>query len=809
MTKHLYYFFILSSIIILSGCKKDYYNPDNNKISLSASELFDDSTAVISSDFNWKTSQNIDITVKVDNNNSQNYYTIEVFDSNPVINSDAILYSKGVAKQNQDYKATITIPKTDTYTDTAVSYLFIKQTSPSKLSVIKMAKISGANISVDFSTNSSTSSTKSSSIFTKYNVKSSDIDDSSIIKEYPTPNSGLTEITSTSGNSMTLESGKKYIIPAGETYSGNITFPYTDSYLYIEGTWDNTSSSVSTNGWNIIIQNGGIITTTNKATFKINSSSTLFTANGGKINGNNISITQNNESESKMVNLGEMEYSDMNDIIGLYNYGTLTVSNYLETNSSNAEIFNEGTLTINNNTDNKTVMQGTFQNSGIVIITGDLTSNTSTFSLINNHYFETYQLDIQGTIQNNCKFIVDDTAELNSTSTLNVSSGGLFKAKKMDIAGTTINLESDAILEVDDLDFKNAGASYIYGPSTGNYALARLYDIKITNWSKPTLDGNLEIESSDYPTNKKATAYYGGENIKFVEEGSSDLTIAYTTCNNDGNNSANGEDPVDPDFPVVESSETYTFLFEDLWPTLGDYDMNDLVMDVKPTYYKDKDNKIEKMTILITLRANGGSLKLGGAIQLDGITQDQISDVTRESEITLTGSTFQTQSNGLESNQTYIVIPLFDESHEAFGLSSKALINTVNGGETATPKTILYTLSFTTPLQSSSLILSKFNVFIVNGGYTDSRYEIHLAGYSPTDKGSTLKFGTQDDNSNVNLYKSVNNLIWALAVPGPLSYPLEYTKITKAYPDFKNWATSGGTTNTDWYNNPDNEFIYN
>jgi len=816
MTKKIYYFFILSSIIILSGCKKDYYNPDNNEISLSASELFDDSTAVISPDFNWSTTQDIEITVKVDNNNnSKKYYTIEVFDSNPVINSDAILYSKGVAKQDQDYKTTITIPKTDAYTDTAVSYLYIKQTtSPSNLSVIKMAKISGVDISVDFSTNSSisisTSSTKSSSIFTKYNVKSSAIDDSNIINKYPTPDSGLTEITSTSGNSINLESGKKYIIPTGETYSGNITFSWTDSYLYIEGTWENTSSNISTNGWNVIVQNGGKISSTNKAALKVNSSSILFTADGGEIDGNNISISQVNGSESKIVNLGVMGFSYMNDILGLYNYGTLTISDYLKTNSSNAEVYNEGKLTINNNTDNKTSMQGTFENSssGEVIITGDLTSNSSTFLLINNHYFETYQLDIQGTIENNCKFIVDDTAELNSTSTLNVATGGIFKAKKMDIAGTTIKLESDAILEVDDLDIKNAGASYIYGPSTGNYALARLYDIKITNWSKPTFDGNLEIESSNYPTNKNATAYYVGENLRFVEEGSSDLTIASTTCNDGGNNSAEGEDPADPDFPVIESSETYTFLFEDLWPTLGDYDMNDIVMDIKPSYYKDKDNKIEKMTVLITLRANGGSFKLGGAIQLDGITQDEVSDVTRESEIALTGSTFQTQSNGLESYQTYVVIPLFDESHEAFGLASSALINTVSGGETSTPKTILYTLSFTTPLEYSSLILSKFNVFIVNGGYTNSRYEIHLAGYSPTDKGSTLKFGTQDDNSNVNLYKSVNNLIWALAVPGSLSYPLEYTKITKAYPDFKNWATSGGTTNTDWYENPDSEYIY-
>ena len=810
MPKFLSCFLIFSFVIMLSGCKKDYYNPDNNETSLSASELFDDPTAEISADFDWKTTKNINIEVKVnDQYNGRYYYIVEVFDDNPINNQDAILYSKGVAKLEQDYSATITIHETDTDEESTGSYLFIKQTSPSGHSVIKMAKISGDNLSVDFGKDNSVKSlTKSSSIETK-SSEITEIDDSGITKEYPTPNTTLlTNLTNTLGTTLSLLTGTSYIIPAGETFSGNLSFPYTDSYLYIEGTWENTSSNISTNGWKIIVQNGGKITSTKKATLKINSSSILFTADGGNIDGNNISITQNNESESKIVNLGEMEYSDMNDIIGLYNYGTLTISDYIATNSSNAEILNEGKLTINNNTNNKTSMQGTFQNSGVVTITGDLTSNTSTFILINNGSFETYQLDIQGTIENNCHFIVDDTAELNSTSTLNVSSGGIFMAKKMDVAGTTINLESDAILEVDDLDFKNAGASYIYGPSTGNYALARLYDIKITNWSKPTFDGNLEIESSDYPTNKSATFYDVGNNVIFVAEGESDLTIASTDCNIVGNNSTDTEAPTETTFPITQTSETYTYLFEDLWPALGDYDMNDIVMDINPTYYIDEDNMVEKMTVLITLRASGGTYKLGGAIQLDGITQDEISDVTRESEITLTGSTFQTQSNGLESGQKYAVLPLFDESHKALGLSSNTFINTINGGETLTPKTILYTLNFTTPLQYSSLILSKFNVFIINGGYTNSRYEIHLAGYSPTDRANTLKFGTQDDNSNVNLYKSNTHLIWALAVPGPISYPLEYIKITKAYPDFKNWAISGGTTNTDWYNYPKSEFIY-
>ena len=819
--KTLSYLFIFSLIFILSGCEKELNDSDTNtKIN-------------IPSDFDYSLTKDIDITVKVnDKYDGQYYYTVEIFDSNPIINHDANLLSKGSANQKQDYEATVTVLKT-------LNYIYIRQTSPTsptKLSVVKIKKISGDNISVDFvgTVTSVKSLTKSSAFTTKTNKGSSDIDDSDITKEYSTPDiSELTQITASSKSSITLETGKKYIIPAEETYSGKITFPYTDSYLYIEGTWNNTSSSVSTNGWKVIVQNGGKITSTAKTTLKINSSSILFTADGGIIDGNNISVTQNNESGSKIVNLGEMGYSDMNDIIGLYNYGTLTISDYLTTNSSNAKIFNEGTLTINNDTNNKTSMQGTFQNSGIVTITGDLTSNTSDFLLINNGPFEIKQLKIKGTIQNNCKFIVDDTAKLNSSSTLNISSKCIFKAATMDIAGTTINLESDAILEVNYLNFINSGASYIYGSSTGNYALARLYKIELGDWSKPTFDGNLEIESSDYPTNENETSYNCEDNVNFVEEGESDLTIASTECNIDGNIPEGGDSPKDIPFPIIESStNVYTYLFEDCWPNLRDYDMNDIVMDIKNiSYSKNSENYIESMTITAVLRADGGVYKLGGAIQLDGIESENINSILGESEDNLTGEVFNINTkNGTEKGQTYAVIPLFDEAHAALG-ASVTMTNTIkDGGNTPTSKTISLTINFkeNTKLSSSDLSMNKLNVFIIGHDnkmeYNDitinndincadgKRREIHLAGYAPTNLGTKSLFGTGDDNSSTSnvssLYKSNTNLIWGLAVPGPLSYPSEKIKITTAYPDFEDWTTSGGTTNNDWYNNHSSGYIY-
>jgi len=811
--KTLSYFFILSFILILAGCEKEFNDSD---IQTSVSDNL--STAVIPSDFDYSLTKDINIEIKVDDQYSGEYhYLIEVFDSNPITNSDAALLSKGTANQNQEYKATVTVSKTDTDAETA-AYLYIRQTSPSGFSVIKMAEISNDDISVNFGTETAVKSlTKSSSFETKTTGEDSEIDDSGIINSYTTP-TGLTQITASTG---TLIAGTNYIIPAGVTYSGTITFPATgSSSLYIEGTWENTTSSGNIKGSTIIIQNGGKITSTVTSTLSMDKSSLLFIANGGTFDGNNISISYTyNSLESKIVNYGEMECSAISDLIGLYNYGILTINGGLTAQHTVTKILNKGTLTVNGDV----TMHGVFQNTKIntTTITGKFTADGSDgVTIINNGFLEINNLTIQSTtLHNNGKLIIDnDFTTVSNTVTINIASGALIKTTNYIAASTSaITMEDSSILQVTNQMTVNS-KSTISGPAGGTeYALVRLKKVEVTeNWHYIKCSGNIEIESSDYDENDIICT----GNAKFVEEGSSDFTIDATDYNLGGNTFESG-DPKEVPFPVIESSSgIYTYLFEDCWPDLGDYDMNDIVLDIKNiSYSKNAENYIESMNITAVLRAAGGAYKIGGAIQLDGVESGKISSISGESEENLAGDVFDRTSSGIESGQTYAIIPLFDEAHAALGVS-KTMTNTRTDGEgnTAASKTITITINFNgNSVSSSDLSMKKLNVFIV--GYDDGitcadgkRREIHLAGYTPTDLGTLSLFNTGDDNSNTsdvsNLYKSKTNLIWGLAVPGSLSYPLEYKSITKAYPDFYEWTTSGGTTNTDWYNNSSSEYIF-
>ena len=237
--------------------------------------------------------------------------------------------------------------------------------------------------------------------------------------------------------------------------------------------------------------------------------------------------------------------------------------------------------------------------------------------------------------------------------------------------------------------------------------------------------------------------------------------------------------------------------------------MNDLVMDLTPTYSTDANNKVTQLRLDIVLRAIGATKRLAAGLQLDGVSPSAITNVTRSNSAGANGSIFSVGTNGLEQGQTYAVIPLFDVVHEALGRSSSVMTNTIKGSPNSVNSlTVPFTIIFNTPMDKASISLEKFNVFIVNGGYKSKRHEIHMAGFQPTDKADHSKFGMADDNSNVRPYTSKGNLIWGLAIPGSAKYASEWESIKVAYPEFESWATSSGTTNKEWYKNPNLKAVY-
>src|SRR5690606_37614643 len=236
---------------------------------------------------------------------------------------------------------------------------------------------------------------------------------------------------------------------------------------------------------------------------------------------------------------------------------------------------------------------------------------------------------------------------------------------------------------------------------------------------------------SDHTANEQhSTRYTITSPARIVNYDQSTVVIAATDCNAGGNNDAGaGTDPDDQTAPEV-SLGTYSYAFEDNWPSFGDYDMNDFVVDMEITKFQNTENKVTKVSLKTKLRSVGAAKRLAAAIQLDDVLANNVKAVTY-SNSDIVGNNFQLSSNGTESGQTYAVLPITSDAHKAFGLSEVEFISTKNGK--FAPVEVTITTEFNVPLDNFTY--ENLNVFIINFMQNQAgRNEVHLAGYSATDK---------------------------------------------------------------------------
>jgi len=250
-----------------------------------------------------------------------------------------------------------------------------------------------------------------------------------------------------------------------------------------------------------------------------------------------------------------------------------------------------------------------------------------------------------------------------------------------------------------------------------------------------------------------------------------------------------------------------SLLVEDLWPSLGDFDFNDLVVDCQYENVTNAASNIVDMYIKVKVRAIGAGFNNGFGIQLP-VASSLVSSVS------LTDQAGVVKNIGVEAGQTLATIIAFNDAYTVLpSMGGGTGVNVIPGNLYRTPVDILLHIVFTTPQTAAALGTAPFNPFIfVNG---DRTKEIHMANAKPTSKASSTFFGQADDGSNISLskyYKSKNNLVWMIEVPSTFSYNIESKDILKSYLHFGDWAQSGGTLFKDWYlDSPgyrDNTLIY-
>ncbi|NMP32090.1 LruC domain-containing protein [Thalassotalea sp. M1531] len=257
---------------------------------------------------------------------------------------------------------------------------------------------------------------------------------------------------------------------------------------------------------------------------------------------------------------------------------------------------------------------------------------------------------------------------------------------------------------------------------------------------------------------------------------------------------------------------TYFIAFEDNWPEMGDYDMNDVVIKQKSSLLISQENEVNQLEISGELTAYGAAYANGYAIQIDGVSPSAANTGLIKFEI----NGVVQETSLVESGTDSLVLMISNDLSTYFSATNGcSYYQTQVGCASLSRMKFSLKVPFNTPIPLGTFPSAPFNPFIFakpNTYHGDSFYqpgrsmEIHLKNKVPTSKMDSGYFGLASDRSDLGsgyTYQTENGLPWALAInPGKAEnwrHPLEKVDLLKAYPMFQEYVETSGSKSVDWY----------
>ena len=247
-----------------------------------------------------------------------------------------------------------------------------------------------------------------------------------------------------------------------------------------------------------------------------------------------------------------------------------------------------------------------------------------------------------------------------------------------------------------------------------------------------------------------------------------------------------------------------TLAYEDNWPAVGDYDMNDLVVNYRTAVSK-KDNEIVRVQLIGQVVAVGASYKNGFAINLPGIDRGEVS----ESDIEFLINRKVQAASPLESGRPEAILMVTDNISKYVSPGEGCKFHRTEPG---CGSSIQMTFSISVPFQSGvaagNLSAPPFDPFMFASpadqisGRPGRSLEIHLKNHAPTSAFDMNLLNQGDDASSSasgQYFQTENGMPWALHIGGEWRYPVEYMDIFYAYPKFPAYVNSAGSEAGDWY----------
>jgi LruC domain-containing protein len=280
---------------------------------------------------------------------------------------------------------------------------------------------------------------------------------------------------------------------------------------------------------------------------------------------------------------------------------------------------------------------------------------------------------------------------------------------------------------------------------------------------------------------------------------------------NDGVKDTLDEFPNDPTaassrYPLGQGNEA-TLAFEDNWPVMGDYDLNDVVMRYTSQEILNASGQVTRVVLTYRLMARGGSDASGFGVMLPNIAGSKID----KANSTFTVNSVKQASVPLVAQDgNDATFKLFDTAETYMPKNTSAsgscavYSNTVNGCSTVAASTFVLDIKLTEAFATSAFPAAPYNPFTFLTKATGR--EVHLPGQKPSAAADKSLFGTGDDGgvtgASTPYTTRGGNLPWALHIASAWKYPTEFTNVVGPYASIVPWAQSKGVNNTDWYVKP-------
>ncbi|MBC8435972.1 MAG: LruC domain-containing protein [Bacteroidetes bacterium] len=489
---------------------------------------------------------------------------------------------------------------------------------------------------------------------------------------------------------------------------------------------------------------------------------------------------------AQLINYGTTTInSNLNSSDLVRNFGTLTINGQYNMNGNRVALKNSGDLIINSNLN----VINEVTNEGLIEVFGD----------INFHSCD---------VRNYCKIISHQNVNFDNVNY--ISNKGYIKS----VLKTTINESSFLVLRNKSMISATEFIMYntVAGQGSTNVikctGFGQIIGTRYVSGVIEMLTPDGTLLSGSYPAN-----FENGATLLSLANAS--VYIPTDDCNPEGSgppelSDADGDGVPDAldDYPqdIARAYNNWhptattfgSLVFEDLWPSKGDFDMNDAVIDYQYLVVTNAQNKVVDIKPKFYIRAAGAALKNGFGFQLNNILPVTIESVTG---FNLQYNYISLAENGLENLQDFAVVIVWDNADNIIHrVGPSSMFNTLRDYPSGYADTIYINLHFATPQPQNVVGTPPYNPFIIKN--MDRNIEIHMPDYVPTSLANAAFFGTQDDDSDPatgRYYKTEKNLPWGMNITEKYNYTYEMVPIIYGYHHFAEWCESDGVAYPDWY----------